>query len=65
MIYQLDFWKSEEESRLDTIVKNVESVKQSSDKVRRGLYARHGELYKKYMNLEERLHIIEKNICKN
>jgi len=63
MIYQLDFWKTEEESRLDSIVKNVEAVKQSSDKVRKGIYARHGELYKKYVDLEERFQILERNIC--
>lgn len=65
LAYQLEFWKTEEECRMDSIQKSVEAVKESSDKVRRGIYARHGELYKKYMDLEERFQILERNICSN
>lgn len=64
-MYQLDFWKTEEESRLEAIEERVKSVKESSDKVRRGIYARHGELYKKYVDVEERLQILERNICQS
>lgn len=61
---QLDFWKSEEESELESLRKEIRAVKTSSDKVRRGLYARNGELTKLVLDLQERLAILERNICK-
>lgn len=42
---------------------DVMSVKESNDKVRKSMFARHGELARKYMELHERLQILEKNIC--
>lgn len=39
------------------------ATKQSSDKVRKALFARHGELAKMYLDLHARLEIIERNIC--
>jgi hypothetical protein len=39
------------------------ATKISSDKVRKGLFARHGELAKMYMDIHSRLEVIERNIC--
>jgi hypothetical protein len=62
-IYQLDFFKSEEESEIEALRKEIGAVKNSSDKVRRGLFARNGELTKIVNDLQQRLAIIERNIC--
>ena len=35
----------------------------SSDKVRKALVARHGELAKMYLEIHSRLEVIERNIC--
>ena len=35
----------------------------SSDKVRKALFARHGELAKMYLEIHSRLEVIERNIC--
>lgn len=41
----------------------LDKVKESNNKMRKALFARHGELAKNYVNLLERLDILEKNIC--
>jgi|CXWK01.1.fsa_nt_gi hypothetical protein len=41
----------------------AKSTKESSDKVRKALFARHGELAKLYLDLHHRFEIIEKNLC--
>lgn len=41
----------------------VSSIKYSTDRVRKGMYAKHNELQKRCQELEERLKIIEKEIC--
>ena len=61
---QLDFFKTEEESEIEALRKEIASVKTSSDKVRRALFSRHGDLTKVVMDLQDRLGIIESNICK-
>ena len=63
MTCQLEFF-TEEVSELDFLKNYVEDVKQSSDKVRKSMFARHGELARKYMELHDRLQIIERNICR-
>jgi len=63
-VYQLDLFKSAEESRIDALEKSFEIVRQSCDKVRKGQFARIGELKKLILDIEERLSVIEKNICK-
>lgn len=63
-IVQLDFFKSSEQSEIDSIRERVEAIGISSSKVRKSLYARNGELNKKMLDLETRMEIIEKNICK-
>lgn len=62
-IFQLDFWKTEEESEIESLRKEIAAVKTSSDKVRRSLFARNGELAKIVIDLQERLMIIERNLC--
>lgn len=62
MAYQLEFL-FEEKSELDYIRDDMKSVKESSDKVRKGIFAKHSELVKKYLELNERMQIIERNIC--
>jgi hypothetical protein len=58
------------EAEPDPIVKELGYVKQmaketreSSDKVRKCIFARYGELAHKYMELHNRMDIIERNIC--
>ena len=62
MAYQLDLFETEK-SELDFLKAHVQDVKESTDKVRRGIYARHAELNRKYLELHERMQIIERNIC--
>lgn len=63
-VVQFDFFKSEEESELEALGKRVEAIGVSSNKVRKSLYARNNELEKRCLELETRLEIIEKNICR-
>jgi hypothetical protein len=62
MSCQLEFFEIPE---IEVLRNDVRFVKESSDKVRKSLFARHGELARKYMELHERLQILEKNICTN
>jgi hypothetical protein len=57
---QLDFFENDEVLRLKD---ELRQVKESSDKVRKALFARHGQLAKAYLELHQRLDIIERNIC--
>jgi hypothetical protein len=61
---QLDFFHTPEEQELHTLKKFVEEVKISNDKVRRKLFCEHGNDRKLLLELDERLKIIEKYICK-
>jgi hypothetical protein len=63
MSCQLEFFV-DEPSELDQIKCHVKEVRDSSDKVRKSMFARHSELARKYMELNERLQIIERNICR-
>jgi hypothetical protein len=63
-IVQLDFFKTAEESEIEALRKQIAAVKASSDKVRRGMFARHGDLTKIVLDLQERLAVIERNICR-
>jgi hypothetical protein len=47
----------------DLLREEMRLVKESSDKVRKAMFARHGELAKKYIEIHERLEILERNIC--
>lgn len=57
---QLDFFETDE---LSSIKYEMNKLKDSNDRMRKALFARHGELAKNYMDLLSRLEIIERNIC--
>lgn len=65
MALQLDFFLSEDECELIALKRAVEDVRRSGDKVRKGTYARLGELNKECMDLKCRLEILERHICRN
>lgn len=60
---QFDFFKTKEESRIDAVEDGLEKTRISSDKVRRSIFAKVGALEKKLNDYEDRLAIIERNIC--
>lgn len=56
-LIQLELFRSQEEIEVETLRKTL-------DKVRKGTYARLNELAKENADLKCRLEILEKNICK-
>lgn len=58
---QLDLFPQDEN---DIMRLEINKIRESTDKVRRGLFARHGELAKLYLDVNERLSIIERYICR-
>ena len=57
---QLEFFEQDE----TTVLRHkFNSLKESQDKIRKGLFAKNGELQKKYDDLVLRLDILERNIC--
>lgn len=60
---QLDLFKTPEQCELETLQKAYRDLKTSTDKVRRGMYARLGELVKANDELQQRLSVLEKHIC--
>lgn len=60
---QLDFLNPL--SEIEVLREEIRQVRASNDKVRKGLFARHGELAKLYIETKTRLDILEMNICKN
>lgn len=59
-IFQLDFW---EETEISALKARIDAVEKSKEKVRKGLYAENAALKKKVSELEERLALLERNIC--
>lgn len=59
-MFQLDLFEPDEVSLLRS---EVIKVRSSNEKVRKSLLAKNGELMKMYLDLEERIKIIERNIC--
>jgi len=60
--YQLDLFKpapTEQEMLIDEIKK----LRESNEKVRKKLFACHGELYKLYFDMKKDVDLIIKNIC--
>jgi len=59
---QLDLFENDE-----TVIlrHKFNALKESQDKIRKGLFAKNGELQKKYDDLLLRLEILEKYICQN
>ena len=50
---QLDLFH--EFNEVDILREEIRQVKESSDKVRKGIFARHGQLFKLYMELSDKL----------
>ena len=61
---QLDFFE-ETSDEIEKLEKRFNALEESTGKVRRGIYAKHGELAKKYMELHQRLEVIERNLCQS
>jgi len=61
---QYDLFKDEKEVEMDELKKEVLECRKSNDKVRKGLFARHNELAKMYLEIHNRMNIIEHNLCK-
>lgn len=62
MALQLDFLE-DDKSDLDYLRDEVEEIRESTNKVRKGLFVRNAELTKKCLELQQRLEIIERHIC--
>lgn len=63
MVIQLDFFQVMTETEM--MREEIRQLRVSHEKVRKSLYARHGELAKLYLDLNDRMNILEHNICKN
>lgn len=50
---------------ISSLKEQVKSLKESNEKVRKSLFAKHGELSKNYLLLLSRLENLESRICKN
>jgi len=61
---QFDLFDTPAESELQELRRLTKDAQDTSVKVRKALFARHGEMQKRIAELEERLEIIERNICK-
>lgn len=51
------------DKELQDVRNKADKTKESADKVRRGMFARHNVLDKRMNELETRLSILEKNLC--
>lgn len=58
---QLDMF--EEFDELESLRMQLRHIKESNDRVRRGMFVRHNELSRMYLEVVNRLEIIEKGIC--
>lgn len=58
---QLDFFDNEDTHLLR---KEIQKLKESNERVRKSLFAKHGELARNYLELLNRLDVLERNICK-
>jgi hypothetical protein len=61
---QLDFFMTEDECELIALRKEIREIKETTNKVRKAMFARNGDLTKRQTDLEDRMKIIERNICK-
>lgn len=63
MALQLEFF-SEEKSYLEYLREDIKDVRESNNKVRRSLFAKHDELAKSYIDLHKRLEMLERILFK-
>jgi len=61
---QLDLFRSDEESEIIAMNEKIKAIDASTNRVRKSLFARNGELTKRITELEEKMNIIERNICR-
>ena len=61
MAHQLNFFTRDSEA--DQLREELKRVRLSSDKVRKGLFARHNELAKMYLDMKEEFESWKKIIC--
>jgi hypothetical protein len=61
---QLDFFQTVEETQVDKLIRIVDEIRLSSNKVRKAMFARDCEKEKRITDLENRLAILERNICR-
>lgn len=59
---QLDLFH--EFSEVEILEERIRQVEKSLDKQRKALFSKNGELSKAYIQLNDRLEILERNICK-
>lgn len=64
-LVQLNFFETKEESEISAIWCEVNQIKESGNKVRKGMYARLNEVEKECKDIKSRLEIMESHICKN
>lgn len=57
---QLDFFADDD---ITALKEEIKRLKESNEKVRKSLFAKHGELAKNYLELLSRMEILEKYIC--
>lgn len=72
-VIQLDFLQelfpspvliSDNQRIISELKAEVDKLSESNSRVRKGLFAKHGELAKMYLDIHQRLEILERNICK-
>lgn len=56
---QLDLFEYDENFKLMQLERRLEEVEESTDRVRKGMFARHNDLAKKYLELYERMEKLE------
>jgi hypothetical protein len=62
MLLQLDLFQ--EYTEVEILEQRIKQLEKSMDKQRKALFARHGALCKQYMELNDRLDILERVLCK-
>lgn len=62
MLVQMELF--DDRTELELVIEKQKELAESVNKIRKGLYSRHGELAKCWLNVHERLEVIERNICK-
>jgi hypothetical protein len=60
-LIQLDFFQ--EKTEVELLRDEVRGLSESNTKVRKSLFARHGELAKLYLDLLSRMEVIERHLC--
>jgi len=61
---QLDLFRTDEESEIIELRKEIVAIRESTSKVRKKLFGEHGKLVKRMTDQESRLQILERHICR-